>query len=119
MSQHSKSQRWGLRLVRIAWVSVEVAILGWAVWLQSQGRTEEQILVFYALNVLSFPSGLLFYLLFSAVMSLFGNASGGAAVEYLLTALVWTGFFVAGYLQWFWLTPYLIRRMGGRTNGTS
>ena len=117
MSQYPNIQVWGFRLLKIAWMAAEVALVGWAVWLQYQGRTEEQILVFYALNVLSFPAGLLFYMVFSGCMLLFDSSSAGPAADYAFTILVWIGFFVAGYLQWFRLVPYLIRKTGAQTSG--
>jgi hypothetical protein len=70
--------------------------------------------------VLSFPLGLLWLWLASGaghLLAQFGIDIGGAS--WTADIVVWLGFVVVGYLQWFFLLPWMIRKVRSRNRTTT
>ena len=65
--------------------------------------------------LLSLPMGLLWLLLLSAmgyILSLYGVEIGGGSI--ILNFIIWLGFLIIGYVQWFKLIPVLIQKIRHR-----
>lgn len=100
---------WIKILTKTVWVSLNVMILIWFFVLTFQTRWEEQILLFYAMNALSFPSGLLAYRILAWLLYLLFPIT--SLNDYVDVSIMWAGVFAAGYLQWFKLLPWLVRKL--------
>ena len=68
----------------------------------------------FGMVVLSFPAGILYLLAVGCILFLLSPFE----LPVSLYVLLWFGFFVAGYLQWFHLLPQLLRKHNG-INGQS
>jgi len=99
-----------------------VIVLVW--WLQSYGlkgdltqvlKSESQVYLLIAMVILTFPLGILWIYLFAGllyVLELVGiNVSGKMQADVLV---LWLGFVVTGYCQWFVIVPNLIRKIRER-----
>ena len=69
------------------------------------------ILFAWCMLVVSFPSGLLVSL---AHVTLYESLSTTVETSYLSFVLDWAGFVALGYLQWFTLVPFLLRKLRTR-----
>jgi len=105
--------------VKGIWLLACVAVLAWqfvACGQQSNPtlRGECSLLAGGIMVVLSLPSGLLWLWLVGGagyVLAQFGIEIGAA---YSMAVVVWLGFVVVGYLQWFMLLPWIIRKVRSR-----
>lgn len=104
-----------LSIIRYLWVSACVLVLVYWVnqWhlspeMEDAYRLESQGVVLVFMMLLSFPSGILFYFLLSLVFSGLDTLGVSTVVD-VEVPLVWIGFFIVGYLQWFKYGPKLIR----------
>ena len=71
------------------------------------------IVLAYSMLTLSFPLGFIGMLAFSAIGNLVEPIGGPSWNLYLSLGWQWLGLFIAGYLQWFKLVPYLIAKLRG------
>lgn len=107
-------------LLKIAWLIACLAVLVWTFAacgheVDATLRAECLLLAEIIMLLLTLPSGILWWLLLSGAgyaLSLIGIEMGGvsATTEFV----VWFGFVVVGYLQWFVLTPWLWRKWMAR-----
>jgi hypothetical protein len=113
------------RTVKLIWVVVCVAVLIWSfIYCGQQAnptlRGECSLLGSGVMVLLSLPTGLLWVWLVSAVgygLSAYGLVIDGSSL--IVDFVIWLGFFILGYLQWFKLLPYLIKKWRGRRSRTS
>jgi hypothetical protein len=63
--------------------------------------------------ILAFPLGLLYLLILCLIFYVLSPSVHDIPVSFYV--LLWFGFFVAGYLQWFHLLPYLFNRQKNLT----
>jgi hypothetical protein len=102
-----------LRVLAIAWTAVCTGVLAVSL-MNPDGDPEAQLFLLIAMNVLTFPAGYLYALLLTTVAQLSDTlfsirfASDNDVAELVL---VWAGFLVFGYAQWFVLTPWLYRKV--------
>jgi len=98
--------------IKVTWYGANVLVLGWWLWLDSQPQFEELFLVIIALVALSFPLGWLLYVLIGYLdVLLNGQISASMPTGTWTVLLSWSCFFLTGYLQWFKLAPYLVRKV--------
>ena len=98
--------------IKATWCGANVLVLGWWIWLDSQRRFEEQVLILIALIALSFPLGWLFYVLIGSLDVLLNRQISASMLSGTWTVVLsWGFFFLTGYLQWFKLAPYLVRKV--------
>lgn len=97
--------------IKIAWIATSAACFVLPLVLTPAFETRRLIVVageemLVAMFVLSFPCSLVFVLLAATVLSMFSPYELPVA-SYLL---LWFGFFLTGYVQWFRLVPALGRK---------
>lgn len=105
-------------IIRSLWFAAALAILCW--WFIAYGiradlspslKSESQIYLIIAMVVLSFPVGLIWTYLFALVLSALSQIDivpgGGWQLDVIL---LWVGYVVVGYLQWFELIPRVVAR---------
>jgi hypothetical protein len=111
-------------LVKLVWLIACLGVLAYTLVACGQEpnstlRGECSLLAAIMMAFLTFPLGLLWWLLVSAAgyaFSLVGIQFGGASV--VADLVVWLGFVVLGFLQWFKLLPFLVRRVRERKKAT-
>ena len=97
---------------KFAWYAANVLILAWSLRLDSQQRYEEQVLTLLAMIILSFPLGWLFFLLIGLLdVLLKRQISTSMPAGSWGVLLQWGCFLLVGYLQWFKLVPYFVRKL--------
>lgn len=109
-------------LIRTLWIVACIIVLVW--WLYSYGlkedlaqvlKSESQIYLLIAMVILTFPLGIPWIYLFSGLQYVLESVgidmSGKMQADVFL---LWLGFVVIGYIQWFVIVPYLIRKMRER-----
>lgn len=100
------------RSVMLIWVLLSLAALGTTLYL-FDGRPDSDVdtLLVYSMLLLSFPSGLLVVLGYSALsFGLYSVFSIVVENSYVSLSLSWLAFFTLGYIQWFKLLPYFLER---------
>jgi len=118
-----RPDHWSVRLkraLRIGWLLLcVVALAGW--WLGwgfvdgAGQRIEHRQLLDLIMGILAFPAGLLWVYVAPNLESLAESAVVAAGVpaefwrSYGPELLAWLGATLFGYLQWFWLLPYVFR----------
>jgi hypothetical protein len=104
------------RVFKISWLLLAIIILV-VVLAAYDGRPNSDIEQFLigAMMVLSFPIGFVVAGLFSGMYALLASCCEIAAkTSYTMLFVEWLGFFAAGYLQWFVLLPWVIRKWRSR-----
>lgn len=118
-----RPEHWTIRLkriLRVGWLLLCVAAL--AVWWLGWGfvdgagqRIEHRQLLDVIMGVLAFPAGLLWVYVAPNLESLAKSAVLATGVppefwrSYGPELLAWLGATLIGYVQWFWLLPYVFR----------
>ena len=107
--------------VRWLWISLSLLLLFATVFLfDGSPKSDADVVLGYGLMVLSFPIGVLLAVLDGylgrAAFSAFGLISTTTYASLTITWLVYT---IIGYLQWFVLLPWMIRRWGGKERRAS
>src|SRR5712691_4990285 len=113
-----------MNLLKIVWLIACFAALAWTFVAcgheaNATLRGECSLLAAIIMAFFAFPLGLLWWLLISAVgyaLSLVGVEIEG--VSAIADLVVWFGFVVVGYLQWFKLVPWIVRRIHKRKQST-
>ena len=110
--------------LRGAWVVAMIIVLMW--WLSGHMSdppeltlsSERGLLGLITLVALTFPLGFAWALALNLAAYLMESTSLAAPVSDVWLAFpVWMGFFVAGYVQWFVLLPWLWRKWKARQAG--
>ncbi len=112
-------------LWRIVWLIACLAVLVWTFVVcghetNATLRGECSLLGAVIMAFLTLPLGLLWWLLVSAAeygLSLVGIDLG--SVSAIVDWFVWFGFLAVGYLQWFSLVPWAVRRIRVRRQRTA
>ena len=118
-----RPEHWTIRLkriLRVGWLLLCVAAL--AVWWLGWGfvdgagqRIEHRQLLDVIMGVLAFPAGLVWVYVAPNLESLAKSAVLATGVppefwrSYGPELLAWLGATLIGYVQWFWLLPYVFR----------
>lgn len=108
------------KFVKLAWMLACVGVLAYVLFVCAQKtvptlRGECVLLAAVMMAFLSFPLGILWWLLLSAAGYVLSGSNTGFSDESIIVNLVvWGGFFVVGYLQWFSFVPLLIRKIRRR-----
>jgi hypothetical protein len=108
------------RFTRGAWLCVAAACLILALYIDSlvdpeASKAADTVLI-TTMSIVGFPASLV-SICFVFVYSALFMAHRGSSVVDLLT--FWSVFSIAGYLQWFWLIPYFLRKIGLRRNSAN
>lgn len=78
-------------------------------------NSDIEVLFAWSMIFLTFPSGLIFAGLFSIVADCLDKFFAVVLyTSYLSLVLSWAGFLLLGYLQWFKLLPWLVRKIKAR-----
>ncbi len=101
-----------MKLSRMLWLLASVAVLAITLYTYDPVTAKDaDLILVYGMLVLAFPSGFLvaaFIALLAYVEEITGvpllNANYGRGA----ITLIWLGFVVVGYLQWFRLSPCLV-----------
>lgn len=107
------------KILKVCWFSACIAVIAWGIFgcvreTNLTLRGECALVAGYVLALLNLPLSIVWWVLLSAAgygLSLVGVEVGYSA---LFGAMVWLGFVVIGYLQWFKLVPWLIRKFRNR-----
>ncbi len=108
------------RFLRLGWLLLCLAALAgwWLGWGFVDGagqRIEHRQLLDAIMGVLAFPAGLLWVWIAPNLESLAKSAALAAGVRpaiwqmYGPELLAWMGATLLGYIQWFWMLPYVFR----------
>lgn len=92
-----------MKIGKVLWVVATLCVLFVTLY-AFDGDPNSDIWIFltWLMLIFSFPAGLLASLLYSVL---------GVNFSYLSLALMWGGYFIIGYLQWFKLVPYLVGKL--------
>ena len=109
-----------MNLFKVVWLIACFVMLAWTFVACGREandtlRGECSILAAIIMAFLTFPVGLLWWPLISAaghVLSLVGIEIRGASA--IADLVVWVGFVIVGYIQWFKLVPWIVRRIRER-----
>lgn len=103
----------------ITWIVVCCGVAAW--WILAAGtadetlRGERMLLAAIVMVILTFPIGLAWWLLVSAVVyALYANGIELGRAEIALSLVAWAGFVVVGYVQWFRILPWIILKLRTR-----
>lgn len=112
------------KIVKAGWITLSVIIIVFALSLVNPKlpRASEEIgmVIAYPMAILSFPSCFVITYLYYGISYLLNNLwpSGsinlGIINSYFSGFILWLGFFIAGYLQWFKLLPFIIEKWQSR-----
>ena len=105
--------------LKILWFLACLAVLAWGIIgcdekATSTLRGECALLAGYVLALLNLPLSIVWWLLLSAAGYAFYLAGIEITDSPAFGAVVWLGFVVVGYLQWFKLVPWLIAKWRSR-----
>ena len=101
-----------LHVLRYLWIAFSLIVLVVSVYLvffPLKGADDpaggSALVVYYAMAVLGFPAGILGMVAFNLIAILLSPQNG-----MLHVCGLWLFMFVAGYLQWFYVLPEVVRR---------
>jgi hypothetical protein len=110
------------RLLKGVWLTACIAVVLW--WFYSytanEGSTtnlkgELQIYMIIGMVFLTFPIGLLWTYLFAVVLHMLRNFGIiGPLPPLVEMGALWGGFVLFGYIQWFKLAPFLVKKFSRR-----
>ncbi|MFV1983654.1 MAG: hypothetical protein ACC657_08970 [Thiohalomonadales bacterium] len=102
-----------IKLRKILWISICMIVLLWWVnsfyfspHLISLYKQETQNVLLVWMTILTFPSGFIWLFLFSAIIYIFGLL-GISTPIFIEVFLLWLGFILIGYFQWFKFIPFI------------
>lgn len=104
------------RLLKWLWVlSALLALLASLAAYDGEPNSDADLLLGYAMLTLSFPLGLIVAASFSILGQVAYATTGYVfTTSYVSITVTWLIFFVAGYVQWFVLLPWLCRKWKAR-----
>jgi hypothetical protein len=102
-----------MKYFKLAWCLISVAILVYALtFREGPNARERDIIVIYCMLAMSFPLGLVGSGVATALLLLADKLDFPNSVHPLRdTLLTWLLFFGFGYLQWFVLIPWVVKRV--------
>lgn len=105
-------------IIRILWLLAAVTVLVITLYLYDPKTAKDaDLLLLYGMLALAFPSGFLvaaFVALLSYVEEVSGVPLINAVYGRAIITLIWLFFVVVGYIQWFGLLPWLVRKWRAR-----
>lgn len=110
------------KVLKIVWVLCSVAVLVVTLARYAPGPASDiGVFLVYGMLFLAFPGSLLVAGLF-ALLALLQEQLGVPLLDligsnYVGFCVIWLAFFVAGYMQWFVLLPWLWRKWKARREG--
>lgn len=109
-------------LIKAGWLLCCICVFGW--WLNKYGmneallpqlKAESVLLISIWMVILTFPLGVLWFISLNVIYYLAEltglNLSGASTSEVIV---IWVGFVAIGYLQWFKLLPFIIKKHRNR-----
>jgi hypothetical protein len=98
-----------MNFIKMLWIGASVLVLLVTLYgFDGKPSSDIEVLLGWYMLSLSFPSGLLISLI---AVVLNDVLSITIVTSYFEIVLVWVGFYILGYLQWFKLLPYLITKL--------
>lgn len=105
------------KTVKILWIGIALFVLFVTLYgFDGKPNSDIGVIFAWAMLFLSFPVGLILPLIYVVLYDLL---SISISTTYLSIMIDWTIIFVLGYLQWFKLLPYLIRKWRSRHSHAS
>ena len=103
------------RLTRVAltvlWATACIAVLVW--WFPNRNAEEAHQALGWMMILLNLPISVLVTMVFGSLSFATHSWIGGDLGNHQLqTSLYWLSMVVGGILQWFWLVPMLLRKLG-------
>jgi hypothetical protein len=126
-----KAEKTGRKLVKTGWSLLCIFVLAFTlaeaiVNSQSSGKyLVAGIFIIYPMMILSFPSCFLWLYPYGWIsfaldyIGISGSLNFGEASFYVVNFILWLGFFIVGYLQWFKLLPFLLEKWRSRRSHAS
>lgn len=113
MSKEEIGTKMIIKILKTMWICIALFVLFVTLYgFDSKPNSDIGVILAWSMLFLSFPAGLIVPLIYVALYEFFYI---WFSTTYLSLMLDWTGFFVAGYLQWFKLVPYLLKKWQTRT----
>ncbi len=101
---------WGFKIVWVC-ICLAVLVISGASFYSSPNHDSEVFLVSVML-VLAFPISFLYALLFAGIARAYFFLTGEIIPSTFITICInWLGFFLLGYIQWFQVAPWLLRKL--------
>ncbi len=104
------------RWLKILWWTASLGVLAWWAWsaepvrFVDTGQQDRETLFFGIMAALSFPAGLIW--VFALPRTLAALPLAGIDLSllpwYTESVMAWFGCALIGYVQWFWLVPYVL-----------
>jgi hypothetical protein len=116
------------KIAKAGWVSLSVAIVVFALLLVNPklptAGEEIGMIIAYPMAILSFPSCFVVAYFYYGISYLLDNLWPSGLINlgiinfYFSGFILWLGFFIAGYLQWFKLLPFIVEKWQSRRSHT-
>jgi len=102
-------------VLKITWIMLSFIVLAYSFRsYEATYNPETEILLAYLMGALSFPSSFLVILLMGSLARVLHHFSVSVPSNHTTCVLVWLAFFIAGYLQWFKLLPFLWMKLSAK-----
>lgn len=98
-----------MRIFKLIWILATLSVLAltfYSLYTYDGNPDEIFIILNQGMHILSFPAGMLVSAVGYVVESVFE-----VEFSYFSAVLLWAGYFIIGYLQWFKLVPYLVSKL--------
>lgn len=115
-----KTEKKGFHLTKAGWYFLSIVVIFSPLIIpiidpqKANNYFAAGIFIIYPMIALSFPSGFLFVYIYGGLSYLFDSLGLSSFLDfgkmnfYIVNFILWLGFFIVGYLQWFKLLPHLI-----------
>ena len=101
-----------LKYEKISWIAISVTVLFVTIYFfDGEENSDIGVFLVWSMLALSFPVGIACALIFSGITYLLYQAAEATVItSYWTLSLFWAVLFIAGYWQWFVLTPRLVAK---------
>ena len=108
-----------IRVLKVLWLTMAfVALYVGLATTATDGRHDGEIVMAYVMLGLSFPSGLVVAAVFSIASYVTWRATGYVVPNTAVPVVAsWLALAAAGWFQWFWMAPILLRNAAKRGLG--
>lgn len=105
-------QNRGIKIAKATWFGIYFIVLLLIIGIMDPSRPDivkdAEIIFIYLILTLSFPIGFLGVIFLIGLSQIFSLEELG---PYISTLITWLLFMVLGYIQWFMLLPYIVKRI--------
>ena len=110
-----------LKIIKIVWIILCVLVLFISFYyFDDDPKNDIDIFLILSMLFLSFPSGYVAAAVLKLIAILWVKIWGEPpSNSYLLIIIIWLPYFIVGYIQWFVLTPKLVKWIKKRRKGVT